>query len=85
MYQPGNDSELTIIVLEAVVAAENTETTCIETPTLSEENDIAAVKDALFGAHSAGDRRLTDDSLGLENHGLPITIGRVREAEPANY
>ena len=83
-YDPIADPDLTTVVIEAVAAAEGVAPTSITEPPLYEVVDIAAVKDALFGAMDPDARAVTSGSLDFEYRGYRITVrgdGWVHVAE----
>lgn len=86
-YDPAAGPDLTTVIVEAVAAAEGVEFTSIKEPPLYEVVDIAAVKDALFGATESDTRGVTGGSLDFEYRGYRITVradGWVQVAESAD-
>lgn len=87
MYDPATGPDLTTVIVEAVAVAEGVESTSIKEPPLYEVVDIAAVKDALFGATESDTRGVTGGSLDFEYRGYQITVrddGWVQVAETAD-
>lgn len=86
-YDRADSFDLTVVIVEAVAAAEGVGIMDIDAPPLYDVVDVAAIEDSFFGTRVAGKRRDSVGSVDFEYHGFRATVrsdGWVQVTEPTD-